>query len=116
MKIDFFLTIVSVLLSALLAYVVFLFTDTNDQQIAFTVMSGVCFLSSFLPMIGMKYESGRKATNVRVLAFIFFIVYAISHAVFAFTGFALESYIIVNGIILLVLLGLLYKLINVEEM
>lgn len=116
MKIDFFLGIVSLLHSALLAYIMFVFTDGNDQQMAYTIMSGVCALTAVVPLMALKFESGRKATNVRMLALIFFIIYVISHAAMIFTGPALESYIIINGLIMLIYLGILYKLINVEEM
>jgi len=60
--------------------------------------------------IGVNFEHSRTTTNIRVVSGIFFAVALISNLIFTFISFSVPSYIIVNGILLLVFILITYSI------
>lgn len=108
MKINIFLSLVSVILAALIGYLIVNIASRDDYGIICGVGSGLCSMVTLVPMMGLHYDSGRKGTNIRVLSLVFFIFFSISHLCFVGFGVSMPYYIMVNGIMLLVYLALFY--------
>ena len=110
MKVDAFLTVISVLLALLLAYWTFNIAQGQENATVCGVCSVVCFMGTLVPLLAIKHESGRISTNIRVLSLVFFLLFVISHFCFAGFGVKMPYYIIVNGIILMIYLAIFYKM------
>ena len=115
MKINVFLTIISLFLTGILGYSAFNIAKGDENAILGGIVSGICFAATLIPMIGLQYNSSKLGVNIRLLAGLFFIVFLISNFCYASWGINMPSYIIVNGIILLVVLAILYKMTKVND-
>lgn len=115
MKIKAFPIILAAAISALLAYGLYALCKTPGQE-ALLAFGG--FLCLFLPLasaVGVRFEQSRTSTNTAVLGWVFFLLLAISHTVFAFILFSTPAYVIVNGILLLAFLGVTYAIANAKQ-
>ena len=115
MKVNIVPAIIAAAVSALLAYGLYALCHAAGQETLLALGGFVCL---FLPMataIAVRFPEGRTSTNTAVLGWVFFFVLLISHAVFAFVQFAPPSYIIINGILLLIFLGVTYAVAKAKQ-
>lgn len=115
MRFNLFLTVSAIALAALLGYLAYVVAGENPDNTAYGIGSSLCFAITLLPTIGVSYQSSRIATNVRVLASIFFIAFFIINAVFVNTDIRISYYIIVSGIFIVSYLITVYNLINIKN-
>lgn len=109
MKINFAQTIIAIAVSALIAYGLYNFHD-GENKILLSVGSFV-FLSVTLALsIGVNFGQSRTTANIRVVSVIFFVIALISNIVFNFLSFSEPSYIITNGILLLIYILIAYSI------
>lgn len=109
------LTIISLAFAALIAYLAYNTAEGKDNDTLCGIASGVCFIATLLPVVGLQYESGRLGTNIRIVSVLFFIIFLISHFCFAGFGITMPSYVIVNGLILLIFVAIFYKMSNIKN-
>lgn len=115
MKVNVFLMFISIALTSLLGYWIYDTANGDENDVLCGICSSVCLLSTLVPTIGLQYERGRIGVNVRVLSVLFFLVFLISHFCFAIWGVTMPSYVIVNGILLVIFLSILYKMVNLKD-
>ena len=115
MRANIFLTIISLILAGLIGYWVFSNAKGQEEDTLCGICSSLCFLATLIPCIGLHYDSSRIGTNIRVLSGLFFIVFLISHFYFANYGIKMPLYVILNGILLVVYLGIFYKINSAQE-
>lgn len=115
MKANVIMTIVGLALACLIGYLVFNVAAGDPNEALCGVVSTVCFLATLIPMMGIKYESARLATNIRVFSALFFVIFLISHFCFAGFGIKVPYYVVVNGILLLIYLAAFYKMQSVRD-
>lgn len=116
MKINIFLSFISVALASLVGYLAFNIAEGQDHDFVCGFGSAICFIVTLIPTIGLNYESNRLGTNIKVLSALFFVIFLISHFCFASFGIKMPYYIICNGIILVIYLAILYKMSNIKTM
>lgn len=116
MKINVFLSIISLFVATLIAYLAFDLAKGNPNDVLCGILSGVCFLVTLLPVMGIKVEDLRLQINIRLLAVLFFVVFLISHFCFAVCGVKMPLYVVVNGLILLVFIAIFYKMQSIKKM
>lgn len=116
MKVNTFLTIISLLLTGLLSYLVYSVVEGQDNDVICGTGSAVCIAFTLLPMIGLRYKSTMIGTNVRVLSVLFFLLFIVSHAIFIHYGICMPYYIIFNGILLAIFLAIFYKMVNINDL
>ena len=109
MKINFVLTIIAIAVSLLIAYGLYSFHD-SENKILLSAGSFVFLATTLILTIGTSFELPRTTTNVRVLSGIFFAVALISNLIFTFIAFSIPSYVITNGILLLVFILISYSI------
>lgn len=109
MKINLVQTIIAIAVSALIAYGLYNFHD-GENQILLSVGSFVFLASTLVLTIGTSFQLPRTTTNVRVVSGIFFAVALISNLIFTFVEFSVPSYVITNGILLLVFILIAYSI------
>jgi len=115
MKVNVFLTIVSVLLALTIGYLAYHIAIDDDNSVICGFGSSLCFIATLIPVIGLQYTSGRLGINVRVFSALFFVAFVISHFYFALCGVRMPYYFIANSIILLIYLSIFYRLINLKD-
>ena len=101
MKVNFVQTIIAIAVSLLIAYGLYSFHD-SENKILLSSGSFVFLMVTLIFAIGTSFELPRTTTNVRVVSGIFFAIALISNLIFTFINFSIPSYVIINGILLLV--------------
>lgn len=109
MKINFVQTIIAIAVSLLVAYGLYSFHD-SENRILLSVGSFVFLVTALIMTIGTSFELPRTTTNIRVVSGIFFAIAMISNLIFTFINFSVPSYIIINGILLLVFILIVYSI------
>lgn len=115
MKVNIFLTLISIALAALVGYLAFNIAEGKENDTVCGIGSTVCFVSTLIPVMGLQYESGRLGVNIRVLSVLFFVGFLISHFCFAGFGVKMPYYIIINGILLIIYLAIFYKIQGIKD-
>ncbi|MAZ36721.1 MAG: hypothetical protein CL842_04645 [Crocinitomicaceae bacterium] len=109
MKINFVQTIIAIAVSALIAYGLYHFHNGVNQMLL--SIGSFVFLSVTLALsIGVNFEQSRTTTNIRVVSGIFFGLALASNLVFSIFKFSTPSYVITNGILLLIFVLIVYSI------
>lgn len=107
MKINSFITLICIAISALLAYGLYsIFSAENKLLIA--AGGFVCFLSTLIMALAVNMDSSRSTMNIRALSFSFFVLLLIGHIIFAYFKVSNPIYIICAGILLCIFLIVVY--------
>jgi hypothetical protein len=107
MKINFVPTIISTAVSLLIAYGLYSFHE-SENKILLIAGSFVFFATTLIMAIGASFEVARTTTNIRVVSGIFFAIALIGNLIFTFVNFSVPSYVIINGILILVFILIVY--------
>ena len=109
MKLNVVQTVIAIAVSLLIAYGLFCFLD-SENKILLSVGSFVFLATTLAITIGVDFEQTRTTTNVRVVSGIFFVIAFASNLIFSFFTFSTPSYIITNGILLLIFSLIVYSI------
>ena len=115
MKIKVIPTIIALGISALLAYALYEICHTEGKELLLAIGGGICLFLPLASCLGVRFEPSRTSANVAVVGAVFFGIMVISNALFAFLQFATHSYIIVNGILLLLFLLIEYFIVKAKQ-
>lgn len=115
MKVNVFLTMISIMLALLIGYLSYLIAEGKENDLLCGIGTSVCLITTLIPTIGLQYESGRLGVSIRVLSTLFFIVFLVCNFCFAGFGINVPYYIITNGIMLLIFLVIFYKMQNIKS-
>ncbi len=113
MKINFVQTIIAIALSLLISYGLYSFHNSENKMLL-SAGSFVFLALTLIITIGASFELPRTTTNVKVVSGIFFAVALISNLIFTFIKFSVPSYVIINGILLLVFILIAYSINRVK--
>ena len=114
MKFNFVNIIISITLSLLLAYGFYSIHNT-ENKLLLSACSFVFFITTLVYSIGLRFESPRTTTNVKVLSALFFLIGLISNIIFKFISFSAPIYVIINSIIFLVFVLIANSLIRANQ-
>ena len=109
MKINFVQTIIAIAVSLLIAYGLYSFHD-SENKLLLSAGSFVFLATALVMTIGASFELPRTTTNIRVVSGIFFVISLIINLIFTFINFSVPSYVIINGILLLVFILIAYSI------
>ncbi|MDR2160250.1 MAG: hypothetical protein LBP23_09335 [Treponema sp.] len=110
MKINPVMTLIALAIAALAAYGFYVSNNGEQNQWLITVGSGVTIFISLGGCLAVFSETRDLAGNIRVTSLVFLIIGIISHIIFSLiSGPGTASYIIVNGIILLLFVLIAYS-------
>ncbi len=109
MKINFVQTIIALAVSFLIAYGLYSF-HSSENKILLSAGSFVFLATSLVISIGINFEFPRTTTNIKVVSGIFFTIALIINLIFTFINFSVPSYVIINGILLLVFILIVYSI------
>ena len=114
MKLNFVKTFVGVAISTLISYGLYNF-HYGENKILLSVGTFI-FLAITLGMsIGASFDFPRTTTNVRVISGVFFLLGLISNLIFTYINFSDPSYIVINGILLLVFILVTYSISKAKQ-
>ena len=88
--------------------------DNSENKMLLSAGSFVFLAATLVMTIGTSFEFPRTTTNVKVVSGIFFAVALISNLIFTFIKFSVPSYVIINGILLLVFILIAYSINRVK--
>ena len=109
MKLNFVQTIIAIAVSLLIAYGLYSFHE-SENKILLSLGSFVFLAITLVITIGVNFEQSRTTTNVRVVSGIFFVIALASNLIFSFFKLSTPSYVITNGILLLIFILLTYSI------
>ncbi len=107
MKINFVPTIIATAVSLLIAYGLYSFHN-SENKILLSAGSFVFLATTLVMSIGASFELQRTTTNIKVVSGIFFAIALIGNLIFTFVNFSVPSYVIINGILILVFILIVY--------
>ena len=114
MKLNIVQTTIAIAFSLLIAYGLFCFHD-SENKILLSLGSFIFLATTLVITIGVNFEQSRTTTNVRVVSGIFFGIAFVSNLIFSFFAFSTPSYIITNGILLLIYSLIVYSIDNAKQ-
>lgn len=115
MKINGFMALLAVLACSLLAYLLYYIAQPHHNALICGVVSWVCLTVTLGGAISLSVESSRLSINMRVMSTVFFVAFLIIEAAFAMLGIKMPYYYIINGILLLLFLGVYYRMAQVKD-
>ena len=114
MKIDFIKSLISLAISALIAYGFYSFHHSENSQLLIWTSFVELFLSSFI-VLGIRFELNRTTTLVRTTSSIFFIVFLITNILFSLFPFSKPLFVIVSGLLVLTCVLIVYSLLKAKQ-
>ena len=115
MKVKVVPTIIALGISALLAYALYTICHTEGNELLLSICGGLCLMLPLVTCLGVRFEPSRTSANVAVIGAVFFILLLVSNAIFAYSHFETHSYVIVNGILLLLFLLITYYVAKAKQ-
>lgn len=115
MKVNVILSIIAVLIAVLLGYWAYSIAADDVNALICGIGSGICFIVTLLPALGIQYSSKQLGVNIKVLSWLFFLTFVVSHFCFASFGVKMPSYIIVNGILLAIFGAAFYNMKGIKD-
>lgn len=109
MKLDVVKTVIAVALSLLVAYGMYAF-DASEHG---WLLPGVTFVEMLLFLItalGLKIEWLRTMANIKIVAWVFFLIGLIANIIFSRFNFDVAAFILTNGCVSLIFALLVYSL------
>lgn len=91
---------VAMLLSAVLAYG--LWSAAGYLQYYVAIGGFVFFVLTLVPAIGILIDSGRRATNFKIVCALFFVVALLSNIIFSFMPASETVYLVFHGVVFLI--------------
>ena len=110
MKINPIPILIALAISALIAYTLYSFCNTENQELLLAICGGI---SMFLPLatcLGVRFPEGRTSANIAVIGGVFFGIMLVAGLVFAFVQFSTPALVIVDGLLLLMFLLCVYAI------
>ncbi|MDR2542346.1 MAG: hypothetical protein LBC80_02710 [Treponema sp.] len=115
MKLNIFLTIISIAFAGLGAFGFYVVNASSPNSVL--IAAGSC-LSMFITLGGLfALSSTDRGTvlNVRVVSALFFILLLIEHIVFSFVSVILMPYVVITGVLLLLYVLICYAIIQTRK-
>lgn len=115
MKVKVVPTIIALGISTLLAYALYNICHTEGKELLLAIGGGLCLFLTLATCLGVRFEQSRTSANVAVVGAVFFVLMLISNALFAYLQFETHTYVIVNGILLLLFLLIAYLIAKAKQ-
>lgn len=110
MKINPFMTILSLLMSALIGYALFEYCKEPDLRWLLTIAGGIGIFLTWGTTLAVSLEDKRATANLKVLSGICALVMTALQCVFAFAHIRPVSYALITGLVLFVWLAAAYPI------
>ena len=114
MKLNWFMILLSLGMSALAGYGLYSMNADNDNVWLITIMGGITIYSALVGVSGFRFERDGHSVNIRLMSSLFLIAFIADNLVFSIVGLYVAPYIVLTGLLLFVYAGVAYKMINTK--
>ena len=115
MKINIVPTIISLAISALIAYALYVLCKTEGQELLLAIGGGIATFIPLTTTLGVRFEQSRTSANIATLGGVFTGIMLICCFIFALVRFSPPVFIIVAGILLLVFIMIVYAIARAKQ-
>ena len=115
MKVNIIPTMIALAISALIGYALYALCKTEGQELLLAIGGGIALFLPLATCLGLRFEQGRTSANTAAVGGVFFVVLLIAQLFFAFVQFSTPAYVITNGILLLVFIGVVYGVAKAKQ-
>lgn len=115
MKINFFVAAICLIIAVLLGYLTYSIAHGDECDVLCGITSGLCIFSALVPMLAIKSYDSKIKTNLNAVCSLFFFFFLSINICFASLGVVIPYYIILNGLLLLVMVLIIYKIITLKK-
>lgn len=115
MKISIFPTVLSVILTAALTYLVYSIAQTDDNSVLLAIGTAISVLSTLAMAMSVEFENSRVGASIKALAIVCFFIMLIVNLCFAWLGVNAPYYVILLALLLVVYLFVVWKLYEVKN-
>ncbi len=103
-------------LATLIGVLIWSWCSSADNATAIGITTAASLALTLIPSMGLKLESGRVQTNVRVLSVVFALIFLVVAIIMCFiTSKTIITYYVIEGVIALIFISILYGLIKIKD-
>lgn len=110
MKVNPFLTIISLLLAALVSYALYSYCKSDELRWMITLLGGVSIFLSWAGTIAVSLPDRGKNVNFKVLGGVCATIITALQIIFTFSAVTLPTYTLITGVVLLLWLSIAYAI------
>lgn len=115
MKINTVLTLITLVISALLGFLVYSIADNDSHAILAGIFSTICFGIPLILGLCVSYNTSAIIVNIRTLSLVFLVTMLVSHFYYASRGVTMPSYIVTNGIFICIYAAIVYAIVKSKQ-
>lgn len=117
MKISYFNLFLSVITMTIIGYLAYYIAHTNNDHndIVVGIGTAISVIATLGAGISISHESSRVNVNMMVLCFVAFILLMIVNFFYAVFGVVMPYYVIVNGLLLIIFVGIFKKMWDIND-
>ena len=110
MKINPFLTIISLFLAAIAAYALYFYCRSEELRWMVTILGGVSIFLTWAGTLAVSLENQSRNVNFKVLGGICAVIMTILQIIFTFSAVTLPTYVLITGVFTLLWLAIAYAI------
>ena len=112
MKLNTFLTIITVAVAGLTSFGFFIANEGDTYRILITIGSGLSVLLTLGGFLALSSSNHGLMVNLKIVSCLFFIILLIVHIIFSIFSIYFPAYVVITGIILLIYLIICYFIVR----
>ena len=110
MKINPFLTIISLLLAVLVSYALYSYCHNEELKWMLTLLGGVSIFLTWAGTLAVSLPEMKSNVNFKVLGGVCATIMTVMQIVFTFSAVTVPTYVLVTGVLLIIWLVIAYAL------
>lgn len=110
MKINPFMTIISLLLAALVAYALYVYCKSEELRWMITILGGICIFLTWAGTLAVSLPDRGRNVNFKVLGSLVAVAMTGLQIFFAFSAVTMPTYILITGVVTLIWLAIAYAI------
>lgn len=110
MKINPFLTLISLLLAVLVAYALYSYCHNEELKWMITLLGGVSIFLTWAGTLAVSLPDMKNNVNFKVLSGVFAATTTVLQIVFTFSAVTMPTYLLITGVLLILWLVIAYAM------
>jgi hypothetical protein len=110
MKINPFLTIISLLLAVLVSYALYSYCQSEELRWMITLLGGVSIFLTWAGTLAVSLPEKGRNVNFKVLGGVCAVLMTALQIFFTFSATTLQTYLLITGVILIIWLVIAYSI------
>lgn len=110
MKVNPFLTIISLLLAVLVSYALYSYCHNEELKWMITLLGGVSIFLTWAGTLGVSLPDVKNNVNFKVLGGVCAVIMTVLQIVFTFSAVTMPTYVLTTGVFLILWLAIAYAI------